>query len=443
MSATLLALGVVFAAQVTGGGGRYGNSPPASTPAAEFGGLLADQPTAPPASKATAPPPATGSSAIGAAVGAPGNNAASPSALPERPANTVPASTPSASTFQSRPGYSGGAAQGSVYGNGASPPAVSQPLDRRSATDPAELIKAILTKPSDSQLSGEPIRLSEVVQGASSRAEQTARIEAYWDLCSATADYYLGLIEQQELAHLQRQPAMSAALRQADTELRARMATAQRSARAAQMKLASLMSRSTTSDLPLPADMPHCGEYLTRYEEKFGGGGAPEAAELHALLPLRRAELAASADAVKRSEQWVNTVASGSAADGTAILRALELLALHRRAFVQLARDYNRKITRYTEIATPGRLATGRLVAMLIRTADAPAVAQRTPEATSSLPRSEAPRNTVPQTFVAPPDAASGSGTIRPLSGEFSPTPAVEPAASPASGNNFVLPIEN
>jgi hypothetical protein len=303
-------------------------------------------------------------------------------------------------------------------------------------------MKAILARPRDSQLTGEPVRLTEVVQGADSRAEQSGRIEAYWDLCSAAADYNLGLIEQQELAHLLRQqPAMSAPLRQADADLRARVATAQRSARAAQLRLANLMGRSTSANLPLPADMPHCGKYITRFEEKFSNGGASEAAELHALLPLRQAELEAAAQAVERSEQWVNLVAQQG--DATAILRALELFALHRRAFVQLTRDYNRKITRYTELATPGRLATGRLVAMLIRTGDSTAVAQRTSEASRSIPQSETPRNVTPQTFVAPLDAPSVPGTIQPLTGELSPTPADEPATYAPADNNFVLPIEN
>ena len=396
MSAILFAVVVAITSQVTGGTGRYGKAPPASNPAVEFGGLFAEEPAVPPAAKGATSPPAGNGAANDATVGTP--------ALPERAtaAPTIPGTTPFPPT--NRSGLSGSASRESVYGSVAVPPAAALPLNRRSAAEPTELIKAILTRPSDSQLTGTPIGLSEVMQSADSRAEQSERIEAYWDLCSATADYYLGLIEQRELAHLERQqPAMGAALRQADTELRARVATAQRSARAAQLRLASLMGRSLTSELPLPKDTPHCGEYITRYEDRFGKSNAPEAAELHALLPLRRAEIEAEAQAVARSEQWVHTVASSGAIDNTGILRALELLALHRRAFVQLTRDYNRKITRYTELATPGRLATGRLVAMLIRTADAPAVAQRTAEPSRSVPRGEVPPATVPQTFVTPP----------------------------------------
>ena len=55
---------------------------------------------------------------------------------------------------------------------------------------------------------------------------------------------------------------------------------------------------------------------------------------------------------------------------------ALELLALNRRAFVQIAKDYNLQISRYTRLATPGDIDTGRLVAMLIRTSS-PTLADR------------------------------------------------------------------
>jgi hypothetical protein len=48
-------------------------------------------------------------------------------------------------------------------------------------------------------------------------------------------------------------------------------------------------------------------------------------------------------------------------------IQALELLALRRRAFVQIARDYNRRIARYTELATPGQIGAERLTGMLIK----------------------------------------------------------------------------
>jgi hypothetical protein len=46
----------------------------------------------------------------------------------------------------------------------------------------------------------------------------------------------------------------------------------------------------------------------------------------------------------------------------------MELLALRRRAFVQIAKDYNLRIAHYTELSTPGVQPTTQLVAMLIKT---------------------------------------------------------------------------
>src|SRR4029078_12135397 len=48
-------------------------------------------------------------------------------------------------------------------------------------------------------------------------------------------------------------------------------------------------------------------------------------------------------------------------------IRARALLALTRRAFVQTPRDYNRRIARYSELATPGQITPDRLTGMLIK----------------------------------------------------------------------------
>ena len=86
--------------------------------------------------------------------------------------------------FQERP---------NVYGSGA--PA-SQP---DAIMKPSAMMRAMLVAPNGSQLSGQPVKLVDLMANARSRAEQSQRIEAYWDLCSSVADYYLGLRELQEV----------------------------------------------------------------------------------------------------------------------------------------------------------------------------------------------------------------------------------------------------
>ncbi|MEQ8847793.1 hypothetical protein [Botrimarina sp.] len=224
----------------------------------------------------------------------------------------------------------------------------------------------MLTPHSDSRLGGTPVRLAEVVATASTRQEQSERVQAYWYLTSAVADYYLGLAEVEEFGRLRQQMStFSATLREEETKQAARVATALRAAQAAQMKLGGLIGRSN----PLPADTPFCGPYRTRYDQLFTGEQRPEAALLDSLLPLRLAELHAAADAIDRSNAWIDRVKrDGGGSDGSGLVRALELVALNRRAFVQLARDYNLQINRYTELVAPDRVDTPRLVAMLIRT---------------------------------------------------------------------------
>jgi len=283
----------------------------------------------------------------------------------------------------------------------------------------------MLAQPVGSQLSGEAVPLVEVLAGTTSRLEQSQRIEAYWDLCSSVADYYLGLREQEELRRLlQLVPRGGATLQQAVSELGVRVGTSQRAAQASQMRLAGWLGRGP-SGLPLPADMPHCGSYHSRYEEIFAGRPSPEAEELAQLLPLRYAELKDAATAVTRAEEWLNNVAR-SDSDGTSTLRALELLALRRRAFVQIARDYNRRIARYTELSTPGEIGAERLIGMLIKQGNTSTSTRTSAPAPPPGRQSRKAVDAPPQTFAdgweAAGDERAAASTrdraIRPASGE-------------------------
>jgi len=267
---------------------------------------------------------------------------------------------------------------------------------------PSEMMQAMLSPPRDSQLRGESTRLVDVLLGARSRSEQTQRVEAYWDLCSAVADYYLGLREQEELRRLGSMVSRpGAAMQEADKKLTARVGTSQRAARVSQLRLANMMGRGSSS-LPLPADIPHCGSYTTYYEKIFSGRNSPEAQELAALLPQRYAELKDAAAAVTRAEEWLDNVASARSenSDGTGSVKASELLALCRRAFVQIARDYNRRIARYAELAMPGQISAERLAGMLIkRPASSTATRSGTP-ASGSGRQSTSAESGPPRTFV-------------------------------------------
>ncbi len=264
---------------------------------------------------------------------------------------------------------------------------------------PTAMMKQMLSQPPGSQLSGSPVSLMDVVTGARSRQEQAQRVEAYWDLCSSVADYYLGVREQAELAKLRSMmPRAGATIEQAESEFVVRLGTSRQAAVASQRRLASMTGRGNTS-LPLPADLPHCGSYQSHYEQIFVGRPSVEAQELAALLPSRYAELKDAANAVKRAQEWIGTVAQNESGDGTDTLRALELLALRRRAFVQIARDYNRRIARYAELSTPGEIGAERLVGMLIKV-DVPPTATRPGLPSGATGRQSRNSSIPPRTFA-------------------------------------------
>ncbi len=235
--------------------------------------------------------------------------------------------------------------------------------------DAHEMLTNMLKAPRSSRLSGTPTKLASIVSLGETREKQSQIIDAYWALSSATTDYYLGLHEANELENLKKRVnTYSNSLNEAIIQHATRTDTSLKAARAAQLRLARLTGSSVRV---LPIDTPFCGPYVTRFKEKFPSGSAPEEARiLNELIPLRLGELEDAVDAVKRSEEWLAKVAADRAKNttGTGMIRALELLALNRRAMVMITRDYNWQINRYSQIATPGNIDTRRLVAMLIRT---------------------------------------------------------------------------
>lgn len=283
--------------------------------------------------------------------------------VPAAPTNQRPYTSPAPNTHTETAPYGSGGYSNPNVGFTSSTTAAD-------TTYAEDAIKSALTAPPGSRLSGTKVYLSEVVAAGGSRSEQSEAIGAYWDLCSAVADYYLAMHEEGELVRLgNRLGQMTLPMREAQKKLITRRDTSLVAAQASQLRLAALMRRGDIVSLPLPGDMPLCAVYHTRYSQNFPNGGSREAAELNKLLPLRHVELLDAASNVKESEEWFRTVAGRDVNDqGAGMIKGLELLALNRRAFVQIARDYNRRIARYTELARPGQVQTDRLVAMLIKT---------------------------------------------------------------------------
>ena len=333
------------------------------------------------------------------------------------------------------------------------PPATS-PVDSTKparAIKPSTLMRSMLAAPSGSRLTGRPVRLAEVLAGASTRQDQSRRVEAYWDLCSSVADYYLGVREQDELQRLRPSvPNDGPAWQQAESELGVRIGTSQRAAVASQYRLASLMGAGVdVESLPLPTNAPHCGDYYARYDQVFAGRESPEARELSELLPMRYQELSDAAVAVTHAEEFLGAIAAQrGGSDGTGTLRALELVALRRRAFVQIARDYNRRIARYAELASPGPIDSDRLIGMLImregatNTATRPATSVPPLNRHSQLPVDATNPAGDAQTFAEGWESIKSAAAAAPRDDAVKPASAEAKRTRPRREHSLLVPAE-
>ena len=198
MIAYALVIGLALTSQLSAADGRYplpgaGQSgtdlaiTPLGSDTTPAGNPPGDGPRSP--FNATSPPATGGATSPGS--GATSPPAAAPNPLRNSPpaGGTPPRTLPILGDTQPITDTNSNRTTPAVYGVPAKP----------AGRTPSGLMRAMLVAPTDSRLRGQPVSLVEVIGGARSRADQTQRVEAYWDLCSSVADYYLGLLEQEEL----------------------------------------------------------------------------------------------------------------------------------------------------------------------------------------------------------------------------------------------------
>ncbi len=301
-------------------------------------------------------------------------------------------------------------------------PTTTNPPQTTAASDPATLVEDFNESVSGSQLSGTPVSLVEVITSASSRQEQTRRVEDYWNLSRAVLDYNLASKEKIELAALRRgiiqaSPQWDHAM----SMVEARQQLALQAAHIAQRRLAGLLSSTSEGFAPIPSDLPFVGTYNTRYSELFPQQDNSfqlnsQLAEKYDQYLIRVARVIENeAKDISDSREWMFAVSEqrNPNTDGRELLAAYELFAANRRLFVQTVIDYNRGIVRYTELATPGSVEPQRLVAMLIRvdttamTTVDPAV-QRT-NAEEQMNGNSQPRSTAENSWHALPNNSERS----------------------------------
>jgi hypothetical protein len=295
----------------------------------------------------------------------------SPASATPALAEDTPTTAPAAGGASTPPAETAGADVGTPPAE--STTAAAAAAEPPAAPKPADLMRALLVTPVTDQLAGVPITLGTAVRDATTRPAQTVRAQAYWDLSAAVAQYYLALQERYELGQLKGQitaPAVpAAAWDAAEADAITRVEFTRQAAIAAQIRMHALLGANAGPSLPLPADSPHCGRYNTRYDELFAARPHPIAQHYDTLIPLVHRELTALTRQVAAAHDFLNFIIETRDIknDGAGVLVSYQLMTERRRAFLEAARQYNRTIAAYAELATPEGVEPDRLVAMLIR----------------------------------------------------------------------------
>jgi hypothetical protein len=402
MQTTMLMLLALITSQLSDLDDRYpGQTPPAATADAADSSTADDKPATedPPAAAPITEPAATSDSATGQqtttgpattsnptapnssffdeidAAAEPLGNSTSSTPLNSTPLNSTPlGSTPLSST----PGETSIAPPSSLGTQpnlNTQPSTTVAPTSPEMETNPTKVLAAMLEAPLEGALAGTKLTLAQAVDNSLSRADQTQRVVAYWDLSQAVAEYYLALDDRMKLSALRQgitlpSPDWETARMNAD----ARLELARAAVHAAQAYLGAVTGNTMPGFAPLPADLPFTGPYETRYAQLFQSRSSDLAEQLNELLPRLYSDLSTSTADIADARKWIFLASDRRTPqnDGNELLKAYELFSARRRQFLDAVMEYNQGIVHYTEIATPGNVDTERLVAMLIRTGSSP-----------------------------------------------------------------------
>ena len=242
----------------------------------------------------------------------------------------------------------------------------------------AESLIRSLADPAQIALAGAPTRLADLISRLVDRRQQIEATQAYWKLSCATSEYR---VWAECVASLQRlQPAEGAERFPGEEVLAARLAAAEARLREAEAEvlaeqylLAELARWTNSNALPLPADLPHVGPYLTHFQEIYSGRVPPPRAYLiDRSLPLRLRSLETRAAAVTAASHAVEGDFDGygrQQLDQTVLLDSIAELAAQQREFLRAVRDYNRDIAEYALSVAPANLPPAKLVSLLIQPA--------------------------------------------------------------------------
>lgn len=232
-----------------------------------------------------------------------------------------------------------------------------------------------LADPAQIALAGAPTRLADLISRLVDRRQQIEATQTYWKLSCAAAEYR---VWAESVASLQQlQPAEGAERFPGEEILAARLAAAEARLREAEAEvlaeqylLAELVRWTNPNALPLPADLPHVGPYLTHFQEIYSGRVPPPRAYLiDRSLPLRLRSLEMRAAAVTAASHAVEgdfDAYGRQQLDQAAVLDSIAELARQQREFLRAVRDYNRDIAEYALSVAPLNLPVAKLIGTLL-----------------------------------------------------------------------------
>lgn len=235
----------------------------------------------------------------------------------------------------------------------------SQATPARSRLTPPQMVAEALQLPPEGKLTGRPLTLLAAISSTADRQQQLRVATAYWRLVEAVARYRFASDYDNRLSQFPDRAEAAVRLRAARASSAAMLEEAELAAVAAQHELAALVLLPPEAPLPLPADPPHVGPYLTRFDDLFASRAPPARARLiDRTLPIRRRAIESHAAAVLAAEAAEGAVIGARKEDWgdvSAVLAAARACLRQRQAFITSVCRYNEEIADYVlAVVGPG-----------------------------------------------------------------------------------------
>ena len=243
---------------------------------------------------------------------------------------------------------------------------------------PPEMVAEAMVLPPGHKLTGKPLTLLTAISSVGNRTGQLEVVHAYWRLVEAVSLYHFNLDHDRRLRDdtFGLESDQQGLLRTARAASAAMVQESEAAAVVAQYELAVAAMLTQDAPLPLPADRPHVGPYVTHFSNLFVMRAAPAAARLiNRTLPIRQRAIDARASALlaaRNAQSATIDAHRNGKASFSDVLISMDQCLRQRQTLIRSVCLYNREIADYAlTVAAPG--APGQeLVGMLIRPSAGP-----------------------------------------------------------------------